>query len=346
MNIHSGARTCPESRVLLVQRVRHQSWTPKQAAAAAGVRRRTAFKWLRRYREEGAPGLRDRSSRPQRQPTVTPWEWRKLIVSLRYYRMTGAQIAKGLGMSRPTVARILHQSNLGRITQLKAVEPVVRYEKRIPGQLLHVDVKKLGRIRGVGHRITGDRRLRARGVGWEYVHVCVDDASRLAHVEVLQADNAEAATGFLHRTLAFYRRHGVRVRKVMTDNAKTYLGTLFQATCQRYRIQHLTIRPYRPCTNGKAERFLEQRRARDTQQQDRHRYHEPAVAAAKPKKPHHTTASPKTGRPTRAMLRWEPWTTSSRRRPICRWASSGSSPSSPTPRTSNSSHRPSSSSAS
>jgi transposase InsO family protein len=257
MNIHSKARTCPQSRALLVHRVRHQSWPVSQAAVAAGVSRRTVFKWLRRHGEEGAPGLCDRSSRPQNQPSAIPWEWRKLIVSLRHYRMTAAQIAKGLGMSRPTVARILHQSKLGRITQLKAVEPVVRYEKRIPGQLLHIDVKKLGRIRGVGHRITGDRRSRARGVGWEYVHVCVDDASRLAYVEVLQADNAEAASGFLHRTLAFYRRHGVRVRKVMTDNAKTYLGTLFQTTCQRYRIQHLTIRPYRPCTNGKAERFIQ-----------------------------------------------------------------------------------------
>jgi transposase InsO family protein len=257
MNIHSRARSCPQSRALLVHRVRHQAWPVSQAAVAAGVSRRTVFKWLRRHGEEGAPGLCDRSSRPQNQPSAIPWEWRKLIVSLRHYRMTAAQIAKGLGMSRPTVARILHQSNLGRITQLKAVEPVVRYEKRIPGQLLHVDVKKLGRIRGIGHRITGDRRSRARGVGWEYVHVCVDDASRLAYVEVLQADNAEAATAFLHRTLAFYRRHGVRVRKVMTDNAKAYLGTLFQATCQRYRIQHLTIRPYRPCTNGKAERFIQ-----------------------------------------------------------------------------------------
>jgi len=257
MNIHSRARTCAQSRALLVHRVLREGWSSRQAATAAGVSPRTAFKWLRRYREEGPSGLRDRSSRPTSQPTATPLERRKFIVSLRYYRMTGAQIARSMGMPRSTVARILGRSNVGQIKQLKPAEPVVRYEMRVPGQLLHIDVKKLGKIRGVGHRITGDRRSRARGVGWEYVHVCIDDASRLAYVEVLEAENAQTSTAFLHRALAFFARHGVRVRKVMTDNARVYSGKLFQAACQRYRIRHVTTRPYRPCTNGKAERLIQ-----------------------------------------------------------------------------------------
>jgi transposase InsO family protein len=160
-------------------------------------------------------------------------------------------------MPRSTVARILTKAGLGSLKRLEPVEPVVRYEMRIPGQLLHIDVKKLGKIDGVGHRITGDKRSRSRGVGWEYVHVCIDDASRLAYVEVLEAETAQACTAFLHRALAFFSRHGVRVHKVMTDNAMAYGAKLFQAACQRYRIRHVTIRPYRPQTNGKAERFIQ-----------------------------------------------------------------------------------------
>jgi transposase InsO family protein len=257
MNIHSKARTCPASRALLVGRVRHRAWTVSEAAVAAGVSRRTAFKWLRRHRDEGPAGLLDRASRPARQPTATPAEWRKLIVSLRYYRMTGARIAAQLGMARSTVARILHRERVGRIRQLEPPQPVVRYEMRVPGQLLHLDVKKLGRIKGVGHRITGDRARRARGIGWEFAHVAIDDMSRLAYVEVLPTETAEAATSFLHRAVAFYGRHGVRIRRLMTDNAKAYGGHVFQAACQRYRIAHTRTRPYRPCTNGKAERFIQ-----------------------------------------------------------------------------------------
>jgi len=257
MNIHSRARSCPQSRALLVHRVRTAGWSPGQAAQAAGVSRRTAFKWLRRYREEGHSGLRDRSSKPQRQPRATPDDWCKLIVSLRHHRLTAERIARGLGTPRSTVARILRRARVGRLKQLEPVEPVVRYEKRIPGQLLHIDVKKLGRIHGVGHRITGDRRKRARGAGWEYVHVCIDDASRLAYVEVLDSETTHAATGFFQRAHVFYQRHAVRVRKVMTDNAWAYSGAAFQAALQRHRIRHVTIRPYRPCTNGKAERFIQ-----------------------------------------------------------------------------------------
>lgn len=257
MNLHSRARTCPESRALLVRRIRDHSWPVAKAAFAAGVSRRTAFKWLRRHRDEGYLGLSDRSSRPHEIPSATPKEWRELIVGLRRYRMTSAQIAKRLRRPRSTVARVLDQAGMGRIRYLEPPAPVVRYQRQLPGELIHLDVKKLGRIRGLGHRVTGDRAQRARGVGWEFVHVCVDDASRLAYAEVLCGETAEHTAGFLHRALAFLRQHAVRVRAVMTDNAFAYLGRLFQATCQRYRLRHLRTRPYRPCTNGKAERFIQ-----------------------------------------------------------------------------------------
>lgn len=257
MNLHSKAWTTPNSRALLVERVTGAAWSADQAASAAGVSRRTVFKWLRRYREEGREGLEDRSSRPHRHPSAIPQQWRELILELRHSRMTAAQIAQRLKMPRSTVARILRREGLGRIKYLDPPKPVVRYEKKLPGQLLHLDVKKLGRIRGVGHRITGDRRKRARGVGWEFVHVCIDDASRLAYVEILPAETADMCAGFLQRALAFYRSHGVRVRAVMTDNARAYLSHAFEAVCQRHRLRHLKTRPYRPRTNGKAERFIQ-----------------------------------------------------------------------------------------
>jgi transposase InsO family protein len=241
----------------LVRRVRETAWPVSQAAGAAGISVRTAFKWLRRFRDEGEAGLRDHSSRPHAQPRALPDDWRQLILSLRRCRLTAFQIAERLHLARSTVARILQQARLGRLKYLEPPEPVVRYEKRIPGQLLHIDVKKLARIHGVGHRITGDRSKRVRGVGWEYVHVCVDDASRLAYAEVLDGERAEHAVAFFHRALAFYRRHAVRVRGLMTDNARAYLSHVFQAACQRLHIRHVTTRPYRPCTNGKAERFIQ-----------------------------------------------------------------------------------------
>lgn len=257
MNIHSRARTCVESRALLVQRVRERAWSIEEAAAAAGVSRRTVFKWLKRHREEGRGGLLDRSSRPVQQPTATPEDWRELILSLRRFRLTAAQIADRLKMARSTVARILRRARVGRLEALEAKQPVIRYEKALPGQLLHVDVKKLGRIHGIGHRITGDRRQRTRGIGWEFVHVCIDDASRLAYVEVLDGETADNCSGFLLRALAFYRQHDVRVRGVMTDNAFAYRSHAFEAVCQRFRIKHVRTRPYRPQTNGKAERFIQ-----------------------------------------------------------------------------------------
>lgn len=257
MNLHSRARTCPRSRALLVRRVKGTFWSVAEAARAAGISRRTVFKWLRRHREQGVRGLRDRSSRPLTMPHATPTDRCEVIFKLRRYRMTGAQIARRLRMPRSTVARILQRAGLGRLKYLDPPEPVCRYQRELPGELIHLDVKKLGRIKGLGHRVTGDRTQRARGVGWEFVHVAIDDASRLAYAEILDDEKAESTTGFLHRTLAFFRRHTVRVRAVMTDNAFAYLGHEFQAACQRYRMRHLRTRPYRPCTNGKAERFIQ-----------------------------------------------------------------------------------------
>ena len=257
MNLHSRARTCPQSRELIYRRVRVEGCSVKEVAAALGVSRQTVAKWLKRHEEEGRPGLVDRSSRPVRSPRRTGEARRRLALRLRQDKKTGMEIARCLRMPRSTAARILSQAGLGRLKYLDPPPVVVRYEKHLPGQLLHLDTKKLARIKGVGHRITHDRSRRVRGVGWEYAHVAVDDASRLSHVEVLDSETAQAVVFFLHKALSFYRQLGIRVRAVMTDNAKAYTSHLFRATCQRYRIRHLTIKPYRPQTNGKAERFIQ-----------------------------------------------------------------------------------------
>ena len=256
MNIHSNARTCPNSRATIADHVKAKAWSPEQAFTM-GVSVRTGFKWWRRLREEGPSGLRDRSSRPRRIPAQTSPERSELVVKLRRCRLTAQEIATKLRMPRSTVSAVLVRNGLSRLRFLDPPQPVVRYEHAKPGDLLHLDVKRLGRIRGVGHRITGDRSRRARGVGWECVHVAVDDHSRFAYVEVLANEEAPTTTGFLRRALIYYRRHGVRIRRVLTDNAKTYGSTLFGELCAEARIHRSTTRPYRPCTNGKAERFIQ-----------------------------------------------------------------------------------------
>jgi transposase InsO family protein len=256
MNIHSNARTCPNSRATIADHVRAKAWSADQAFAL-GVSVRTGFKWWRRYREEGVAGLQDRSSRPHRIPAQTPPERSELVLRLRRCRLTAQEIATKLRMPRSTVSAVLVRHGVARLRDLEPPEPVVRYEHARPGDLLHLDVKRLGRIRGVGHRITGDRRRRARGVGWECVHVAVDDHSRFAYVEVLANEEAATTAGFLRRALIFYRRHGVRIRRVLTDNAKTYGSHLFAELCTEARIHRSWTRPYRPRTNGKAERFIQ-----------------------------------------------------------------------------------------
>jgi len=244
--------------VLLVQRVIEQGWTVDEAAAAAGLSRRSTFKWLRRYREQGEAGLDDRSSRPRRMPRATPVEWQQQILELRQTRMTGARIAAQLQRPRSTVALILKRAGLARLKSPPPVEPVRRYQRERPGELVHLDVKKLGRIAGlIGHRITGDHSRKCRGAGWEYVHVAIDDASRLAYVEVLRDERGTTSVGFLRRALAWFQRLGVRVERIMTDNGSGYVSRRFAAACAALQARHLRTRPYRPCTNGKAERFIQ-----------------------------------------------------------------------------------------
>jgi transposase InsO family protein len=256
MKLHGNARTCLHSRRLIVERVLEQGWTLAQAAGAAGVSVRTISKWLARFRAEGDDGLLDRSSAPCRVPARTPEERVAAIAALRRLRFTGAEIAEALVMPLSTVSAVLTRIGLGKLSRLEPPEPANRYERKRPGELLHIDVKKLGRIGHPGHRVNGDRRTRSRGVGWEYVHVCVDDATRLAYVEVLADEKAVTAVGFLKRAVAHYKAHGIRVERVMTDNGSCYVSLLHALACKQLRIRHIRTRPYRPRTNGKAERFI------------------------------------------------------------------------------------------
>jgi transposase InsO family protein len=255
MDIHKNARTTPHSRAAIVERITRVGESIKGVARAVGIAPKTVRKWLRRA-HDGA-GLRDRSSRPRHLPLVTPAELVDQVERLRRQRWTGAQIAQHLRLGRSTVARYLARRGLARLRALEPAGPVQRYERARPGELLHLDVKKLGRIGRIGHRITGDRRSRVRGIGWEYVHVAVDDASRLAYAEVLPDERASTVAAFLWRALIWYRRQGIRIQRVMTDNAFAYLSHVFKALCQLRGLRHLRIRPYTPRTNGKAERFIQ-----------------------------------------------------------------------------------------
>ena len=264
MTLHSNARTCPRSRRLLADRVLVEGWSLVAAAEAAGVSVRCARKWVGRYRLEGEQGLRDRSSAPRRVANRTADERVAVIVLLRQLRMTAAEIAETLSMPLSTVSVILKRQGLGRLGRVGLEQPT-RYERSRPGELVHIDVKKLGRIRGVGHRISGNRASQAKtringrrtGIaGWEYVHVAVDDYSRLAYVEVLADEKASTAAGFLRRAIAFFARYGVRVERVLTDNGSAYRATVHALACRALGIRHLRTRPHRPQTNGKAERFI------------------------------------------------------------------------------------------
>ena len=265
MKLHANARTCPNSRRLLVLRVQ-SGWSVMEAAEAAGITDRTARRWVARWRAEGEAGLVDRSSAPKRIPHKTPPERVSEIVRLRRLRMTAAQIAVALQMALSTVSAILKRVGLGKRSRLEPPEPPNRFERRRPGELIHVDVKKLGRILKPGHRVTGDRRGQAkthrngkqvRLAGWEFVHVAVDDHSRLAYAEVLADETSQTAVGFLERALAFYAAHGITTQRVMTDNGSPYVSHLHAASCRELRLKHLRTQPYRPRTNGKAERFIQ-----------------------------------------------------------------------------------------
>jgi transposase InsO family protein len=262
MKLHRNARTCLHSRMLIVRRVEELGWTLAQAAEAVGVSVRTVSKYVRRYREEGEDGLRDRSSAPQRVANRTPEERIQVIAALRRLRMTGAEIAELLGMPLSTVSAILTRSGLGRLSALEPREPANRYEKSRPGELVHIDVKKLGRITAAGHRVTGSRsgrgrsRYGTRSPGWEYVHVAVDDATRLAYAEVLADEKGRSAASFLRHSVAFFASFGIRVERVLTDNGPAYLSVAHALACRALGLKHSRTRPYRPQTNGKAERFI------------------------------------------------------------------------------------------
>jgi transposase InsO family protein len=268
MKLHANAKTCPNSRALIAQRVLDHDWSLAAAAEAAGVSERTAGKWVARFRAEGRSGLLDRSSAPHRRPRRIPPERIAAIEALRRLRLTGAQIAVKLDMPLATVSRWLKRIGLGKRSRLEPPEPANRYERSRPGELVHVDVKKLGRFRRPGHRVTGrggHHRLTqttaagcGRGVvGWDFVHVCVDDATRIAYVEVLADERGATAAGFLERALAWFAERGVEVERVMSDNGSCYVSSVHAETCARLGLRHLRTRPYRPRTNGKAERFIQ-----------------------------------------------------------------------------------------
>ena len=258
MNIHKNARLTPLGREHLVRAVQ-SGQTPQAAAQAAGVCLATARKWIARYRAEGAAGLQDRSSRPHRLYRPTPEEMTAQVEALRRQRFTGKQIAADLGLSPATVSRILRRLGLNRMRDLEPAEPVRRYEREHPGDMIHIDIKKLGRFEKVGHRITGDRRgqSNSRGIGWEFVHVAIDDASRLAFSQILSDEKAVSAIAFLRAAIAYYASLGITVARVMTDNGSCYKAHAFRDACRQLGLKHVRTRPYTPKTNGKAERFIQ-----------------------------------------------------------------------------------------
>jgi transposase InsO family protein len=257
MDIHENARLTPRGREHVVQLMR-SGQTPEAAARAVGVCPRTARKWLERYDREGVAGLRDRSSRPHRLRSPTPRPVVDRIEALRRQRMTGKQIAKEVGVSAATVSRVLQRLGLSDLKVLEPVQPVRRYEREHPGELIHIDIKKLGRFLRPGHRITGDRQKgESRGAGHEFVHVAIDDASRLAFTQIRCDQKKESAIAFLRDALSYYRSLGMKVIGIMTDNGSCYRAKAFIKMCRKLGLKHIFTRPYRPQTNGKAERFIQ-----------------------------------------------------------------------------------------
>ena len=257
MNIDENARMTVRGRALLVSRICEEGWRVADAAAAAGVSERTAYPWLGRFRAGGAAALKDRRSTPGHCPHATPAAQVAAIERLRRERLSGPAIAGRLAMPRSTVGAILRRLGLGRLSALEAKPAALRYERQRPGELIHIDTKKLGRIDGVGHRIHGDRTRRARRIGWEHLHVAVDDASRLAYTELLPDEKKESAGAFLSRALAFFTAHGVNVERVMSDNGSAYRSHSFKSLLTEAGLKHIRTTPDTPRTNGKAERFIQ-----------------------------------------------------------------------------------------
>ena len=257
MNIHKHARLTPRGREILVRRILEEGLRVEEAAQASGVSARTAYKWLARYRAHGRPGLMDRSSRPHRCPHRTTPERCAEIVALRRRRRTYRHISQQLGLSMSTVARVLRRHGLNRLALLDPPPAARRYVWDRPGDLLHLDIKKLGRFRRPGHRVTRNRQIDSPGAGWEYVHVAIDDASRVSFAAIAADETAQSACRALLATLRYFASFGVSFRRVMTDNGPCYCSRRFRRLCRRLRLKHLRTRPYTPRTNGKAERFIQ-----------------------------------------------------------------------------------------
>jgi transposase InsO family protein len=257
MDLHQNARLTFRSREALANKIISEKIPLNAAAAAFNVSRKTAAKWLRRYREQGIAGLRDRSSRPHRSPARTDPALIERVLVLRRQRWTGVRIAQTTALSRATVSRILRHHRLSRARDLEPAVPVLRYEHPHPGDLLHLDTKKLARIHKPGHRLTGDPRDETRGAGWEMLHVAIDDHSRIAFSQLHPDERATSTAAFLRAAVAYYQRFGIRIRRVLTDNAPCYYSDLFALTCRQLGIRHHRTKPYTPRTNGKAERFIQ-----------------------------------------------------------------------------------------
>jgi transposase InsO family protein len=253
----------PKGREAMVRAVMDFGLSKAAAARQFNTTPKTVAKWVGRFGAEGVDGLRDRSSRPHSLPSQTAPATCAAVGALRRQRQTGKQIAAELDLSPATVSRILRRQGLNRLSALEPAEPVRRYEREHPGEMIHIDIKKLGRIDGIGHRITGDRRgqsnrrSRGQGLGWEYVHVAIDDASRIAFAKVMPNEKKRSATAFLKAALAYYASLGLKIERVMTDNGSCYKSFAFRRACRRFGLKHIRTKPYTPKTNGKAERFIQ-----------------------------------------------------------------------------------------
>jgi transposase InsO family protein len=263
MDTHKNAPLTPKGREAMVRSVVEGGLSKAAAARQFNTTVKTVGKWVERFEEEGVEGLRDRSSRPLSSPSQTPHATCAAVEALRRQRYSGKQIAAELAISPATVSRILRRRGLNRLSALEPAEPVRRYERQRPGELIHIDIKKLGKFNAIGHRITGDRRgqsnarARGEGPGWEYVHVCIDDHSRIAFAKVMPNEKKGSAIAFLKAALAYYAGLGIKVERVMTDNGPCYKSFAFRAACKRLDLRHIRTKPYTPKTNGKVERFIQ-----------------------------------------------------------------------------------------
>jgi transposase InsO family protein len=257
MDYHHHARLTIYSRELLAREVLEGRLSLREAAAERGLSRQSAAKWVRRFRLEGATGLADRSSRPHRSPRSSSAQLVEQVEQFRRQRWTGVRIAQATGLSRATVSRILVRLKLNKVKMLEPAKPVVRYERLAPGDLIHIDIKKLARIHKPGHRITGNPQDETRGAGWEFLYVAIDDHSRMAYVAMMPNEKAISAADFLGQAVAYFARLGIRVRRVMTDNGPCFCSDRFRDTCRQFQMRHIRTRIYTPQTNGKAERFIQ-----------------------------------------------------------------------------------------